>query len=109
MPDIMLDFERLTTARAGLAASIAEFEDASSINNGLEDDIDKPDDRGELKDKAGDFESAWNGKRDKLKENLQTILDQLDSILDGWEEWDTGTANDLEAGGSQTTTQNGAV
>lgn len=106
MADIMLDLERLQTAREGLAAAIKEFEDASKINDGLEDAIARPDDRGALRDKASDFESAWNGKRGKLSENLQNIHDQLSSIVDGWEEWDSQTAADIEASRETSTTTN---
>lgn len=105
MPDIMLDLGRLNDARSDLAASISEFEDAASTNDGLEDDIGKPDDRGELRDKASDFESAWDGKRETLQENLQSILDQLDEIVTNWTEWDVATAQSQESGGTSTTTR----
>lgn len=105
MTDIMLDLERLREAKAGIDAAIAEFKDASSINDGLEQDIDRPDDRSELRDKASDFESAWNGKRDKLRENLENIQEQLTGIIDGWAEWDTETAAEFDSA-NQTTTQN---
>lgn len=104
MADIMLDLERLRQAQAGVAAAVAEFKDASKINNGLESAIDRPDDRSALRDKVGDFESAWNGKRDKLTENLENIDKQLRSIIDGWSEWDTTTAADLASATEQTAT-----
>lgn len=103
MTDIMLDRERLREAKAGIDAAIAEFKNAASINDGLENDIDRPDDRGELRDKASDFESAWNGKRDKLRENLENIQEQLTAIIDGWDEWDTSTAAEMESSSSSTT------
>ncbi|GAA5035277.1 hypothetical protein ACFQRL_00650 [Microbacterium fluvii] len=102
--DIMLDLERLRTTQAGLKASIAEFESAGKINDDLEEAVGRPDDRGELRGKVGDFESSWDGKRGKLTENLQGILDQLTSIVDGWTEWDTSTASDLDSGCSTSTT-----
>jgi Sec-independent protein translocase protein TatA len=104
MADIMLDLERLREAQAGVAAAVAEFKDASDINNDLEEAIGRPDDRSALRDKASDFESAWNGKRDTLTENLENINKQLKSIIDGWDEWDTTTASDLEGATEQTTT-----
>ncbi|MBT2500712.1 hypothetical protein J7E25_16575 [Agromyces sp. ISL-38] len=102
--DVMLDRERLRTAKAGLKASIDEFSDAADINDDLEDAIGRPDERGELRDKVGDFESAWDGKREKLTENLQNILDQLTSIIDGWDKWDTETAAQLEDSSASTNT-----
>ncbi|WP_214468380.1 hypothetical protein [Microbacterium flavescens] len=109
MVDIMLDLERLQTAREGLASAIAEFEEASKINDGLEKAIARPDDRSALRDKASDFESAWNGKRGKLSENLQNIHEQLSSIVDGWQEWDSETAADIEAARETSTTNVRAV
>ena len=109
MADIMLDLERLQTAREGLAAAIAEFEEASKINTGLEKDIGRPDDRTALRDKASDFESKWDGKRGKLSENLSNIHEQLSSIVDGWQEWDAETAADIEAARDTSTTNVRAV
>lgn len=100
----MFDRDRLIEAKAGLTAAIAEFKEASNINDGLEDDIGRPDDRSELRDKASDFESAWDGKRDKLRENLEKILERLTAIIDNWDEWDTTTAASFD--NTETTTQN---
>lgn len=103
--DIMLDLERLRQTRSGLEAALAAFDTAADVNNDLEDAVDRPDDRTALRNKVGDFESAWNRKRDKLSENLTGIRDQLASIIDGWSEWDTSTAADLDNAG---VTQQGA-
>ncbi|WP_127473387.1 flagellar protein FlgN [Microbacterium sulfonylureivorans] len=108
MVDIMLDLARLRETKDGLAATVAEFESAAKTNDGLEQSIGKPDDRSELRDKASDFESAWNDKRDKLKENLENILEQLSGIVDGWEEWDRDTACSLD-GAEATGTVNAQV
>ncbi|WP_193597765.1 hypothetical protein [Microbacterium sp. YJN-G] len=102
--DIMLDRPRLREALAGLDAAIGAFDDAAAINNDLEDAVDRPDDRTSLRDKVGDFESAWNRKRDKLSEDLGSIRDQLKSIVDNWDKWDTETAAELESAGSEQTT-----
>lgn len=108
MADIMLDLERLREARDGLTATVAEFKNASNTNDGLEASIGRPDDRRELRDKASEFESAWDGKRDKLRENLENILEQLTGIVDGWDEWDRDTACSLE-GAEATGTVNAQV
>ena len=90
--DIMLDLEQLREARSGLAASVSEFEAASDTNDDLEAAVGRPDGRSALVDQVIDFEVAWRDKRGKLRENLTNIKDQLTSIIDGWDEWDTGTA-----------------
>lgn len=108
MADIMLDLDRLRETQAGLTASVNEFKNAARNNDGLEGAIGRPDDRTELRDKASDFESSWNDKRGKLEENLSNILDQLTSIIDGWDEWDRQTTCDLD-GATSTGTVNAEV
>ncbi len=100
--DIMLDLEQLKEARAGLTASISEFTAAADTNDDLEGAIGRPDDRSALLDRVIDFEVGWRDKRGKLTENLTNIKDQLVSIIDGWDEWDASTAQELE---SATTTE----
>lgn len=100
--DIMLDLEQLKQAQSGLAASIAEFDAAADTNDDLENAVGRPDGRSALLNQVIEFEVAWRDKRGKLKENLANIKEQLTSIIDGWEEWDTSTAQELE--GSTTTT-----
>lgn len=101
----MLDLERLRQTLSGLESALAAFDTAADVNNDLEDAVDRPDDRTALRDKVGDFESAWNRKRGKLSENLTGIRDQLVSIIDEWSEWDTSTAAELDNAG---VTQQGA-
>lgn len=99
--DIMLDLGRLREVLTGLEASLAAFDSAAAVNNDLEGSVGRPDERGELRGKVGEFESAWNLKRGKLSENLTGVRDQLASIVDGWETWDTDTAGALEASVSE--------
>jgi len=99
--DIMLDLEQLKEAKAGLVSSIAEFEAAADANDDLESAIGRPDGRSSLLNQVIDFESGWRDKRGTLKENLTNIKEQLTSIIEGWEEWDTTTSSELE--GSATT------
>ena len=108
MADIMLDLARLRETQAGISASIDEFKNAARNNDGLESSVGKPDDRSELRDKVSDFEGSWNDKRGKLEENLANILEQLTSIIDGWDEWDRQTASDLD-GATSTGTVNAEV
>jgi hypothetical protein len=97
MSDIMLDRERLRTANEGLTNAIAEFTGAAKNNDGLENSIGRPDDRGSLRDKASDFESSWNAKREALLENLTGIQEHLQGIIDGWDTMDTQAAAGLTA------------
>ena len=94
--DIMLDIERLRETRKTLNRVTQEFEQAAEINNGLESAIGRPDGRNELMRRASDFESKWNRKRGTLSDNLKNIEEQIASIVDGWTEWDSCTAQELE-------------
>lgn len=97
MPDIMLDREQLRAANDGLRNSIAAFENAAKNNDALENSIGRPDDRSSLRDKASDFESSWNDKREALLENLTGIQEHLQAIIDGWEKTDTEAAASLDS------------
>ncbi len=95
--DIMLDLERLTSARTSLGSAIDRFTTASSFNNDLERAVANPDDRDELRRKVGDFESDWNDRREDLTAMLTEIHGGLDTIITEWDRWDTETAAELEA------------
>lgn len=107
--DIMLDLAQLKDAKQGLEAAIGEFEDAADTNDDLEDAVRRPAGRGDLLNQVIDFEVAWRDKRGDLKENLMNIKDQLTSIIDGWDEWDTTTASDLEGSTSTQEVRTGGV
>ncbi|MGX1793023.1 hypothetical protein ACWIDW_08785 [Microbacterium sp. NPDC055312] len=102
MVDIMLDLERLRKTKSGLKESVDAFEAAAATNDQLEQAIGKPDGRSELRSRVSDFESDWKSNRGKLQKNLDEILKQLTGIIDGWDEWDTNTAADLETPTSTT-------
>ncbi|MCH1881508.1 hypothetical protein [Agrococcus sp. ARC_14] len=95
--DIMLDLQRLTAARTSLKSATDGFKAASSFNNDLERAVAKPDDRDELRDKVGDFESDWNDRREDLTKVLDEIHTGIDKIITEWERWDTETATELSA------------
>jgi len=107
--DIMLDLVQLKDARQGLEAAIGEFKDAADTNDDLEDAVGRPAGRGALLNQVIDFEVAWRDKRGDLKENLTNIHSQLTSIIDGWDEWDTTTAADLEGSTSTQEVRAGRV
>ncbi|UJP09177.1 hypothetical protein L2X99_12060 [Microbacterium sp. KUDC0406] len=94
--DVMLDLERLRTAKSGLQASVDAFEAAAATNDTLESAIGRPDGRSGLRSKVSDFEDDWKSNRGKLQKNLDEILKQLTGIIDGWNQWDTDTANGME-------------
>ncbi|MDF2510108.1 MAG: hypothetical protein K0Q52_3967 [Microbacterium sp.] len=95
--DVMLDLERLRLTKTGLQASVEAFESAAQTNDALESAIGKPDDRSDLQQKVSDFEDDWKSNRGKLQKNLDEILKQLTGIIDGWDQWDTETANGFES------------
>ena len=94
--DIMLDLDRLRLTKTGLTSSVDAFESAAQTNDALESAVGKPDGRSELRQKVSDFEDDWKSNRGKLQKNLDEILKQLTGIIDGWEQWDSETANGFE-------------
>ena len=96
---IWLNMQDLDEVAAGLKTAIDEFKEAASSNDRAEEAVGRPDDRNELREKMHDFESAWNGKREGLTENLEGLLEHLQGIIKGWRDFDKNVRDSLEQAG----------
>ncbi|WP_159620949.1 flagellar protein FlgN [Ruania rhizosphaerae] len=92
MADIYLSLDELRTANDQLTNIVEEFENAVSRSEALERAIGAPFSKTELREKAEDFETRWDVKRDKLKEGLSDVQKHLKGVIDGVEEWDAEAA-----------------
>lgn len=93
MADIYLKLDELKTANTQLVNIIDEFENAVSRSETLERAIGTPfRTKDELREKAEDFETRWDIKRDKLKDGLSDVQEHLKGVIDTVEEWDTEMA-----------------
>lgn len=94
--DIYIKLSQLETVKTELDAIITEFENATSNSEKLEEAIGNPYDRGELREKAQDFEERWDDKRTQLKDGLEGVRDHVKGVIEKVEEWDKETAIGLE-------------
>ena len=93
--DVVVHYDDLTTLNNSLKDIIAEFEQAGDRESDLQTAIGKPFGKSDLSDKAGDFESNWDIHRKKLLGDLQTVQQHVQGVLDGFQNWDTKTGNQI--------------
>ena len=92
MADVKIKVETLSRIATQLDSIVNEFENATSQGEALEADIGNPYGRGDLRDKAQDFEERWDDKRDDLKDSLKELHEHVKGVVDGFENWDSETA-----------------
>lgn len=100
MADIYLNTIELDEVVAGLDSAIAEFDSATSVSKNIQGAVARPDGRGSLRSRVGDFENDWNNTRDELKERLENIRLRLQDIIDGWRNWDAEAAAEIQSNGA---------
>ncbi len=93
MADVLIPFERMEELSTALGQIITEFKDAGSRTGELEGDIGTPlPGWTALKDRASDFESEWDDKRDTLREKLEEMKKRVDENKAAWKDLDTELA-----------------
>ena len=101
MADVFIRVDHLNRLNGSLKQIIVEFEDAAQRTNALQDMIDRPDGRSELRDKTHDFEGGWDDRRNALIQKLTAIQGAVESTCAGWQEFDAEAAQQLRV--SETT------
>jgi predicted nucleic acid-binding Zn-ribbon protein len=94
---VLIKYDELRNVDDALKAIVTELKEASSRTNELEDAIDKPWGESKLKDAAHEFEGGWNDRRNALLEDIEKVQQHVAGVLDGFEEWDSDTANEMES------------
>lgn len=84
---------------SALKAIVLEFEDAGGHTDALLEAIGRPFSRRELGEQARDFESRWDDKRETLRGHLVSLQEQVEGVRDGWAQFDSDLAAELEAAG----------
>lgn len=92
MADVYIKLDELETVVTQLESIINEFDNAQKNSEALEAAIGKPFGRGELRDKAENFESRWDDKRGELKDALTDVKDHVKGVVETVQDWDAGTA-----------------
>jgi hypothetical protein len=96
MADVFVKVEHLNRLNGSLKQIIVEFEDAAKRTNALQDMIDRPDGRSELRDKTHDFEGGWDDRRNALIQKLTGIQSAVESTCTGWQDFDREAAQQLQ-------------
>jgi hypothetical protein len=94
--DVYITLSTLEQVVTELEAITAEFDNAKNNSEALEAAIGKPFGKGELRDRAEDFESRWDDKRSQLNDGLKGIKDHVKGVVDTVQQWDADTAIALE-------------
>ncbi|KAA6435114.1 flagellar protein FlgN [Agrococcus sediminis] len=97
MHDVLITFDELLALRMQLDEIITELESAGDRSSELEAAIGRPFGRGDLRDRAGDFESRWNDKRVDLARDMTKVRDHVQGVLEGFAEFDQEAALKLES------------
>jgi phage-related minor tail protein len=90
--DMEITLSELETAAEQLDAIISEFDNAKDNSEALEAAIGNPFGRGELRDRAENFESRWDDKRKELNDGLKKIREHVTAVVDNTRQWDSDTA-----------------
>lgn len=80
-----------------LTQIIAEYHDADSRTNDLENAINRPQNDSRLSGAATDFESEWDDKRETQRRHLEEMKKRIDDTREAWAKIDTELAKAMEA------------
>src|SRR5690606_20730631 len=96
MPDVFIRGDHLNRLNGSLKQIIVEVEGAEERTDALQNMIDRPDGRSELRDRTHDFEGGWDDRRNALIEKLSGIQAAVESTCSGWQEFDAEAAQQLK-------------
>lgn len=91
MSDIKLDFDTLTLARTRVDGAISTFQSAGRVGDDVADLTGEP----RLAGKVRDFAGNWDANRAALEEQLTSIRDSLDAVVDVMTDLDVDLADSL--------------
>ncbi|WP_065569758.1 hypothetical protein [Microbacterium oleivorans] len=94
---VKISYAELGVLYTNLLATQTEFESASQRRSDLSGDIGSPYGRGDLREKADDFETRWDDRRNKLNEGLTAVTEQAKAVLEGFGDFDTEMAAEMAA------------
>jgi hypothetical protein len=94
---VKITYEVLDELHGSLSHIYDELDHATSRSEDFEDAIGAPFGDNTLRKEAQSFEEEWDDKRNRLKEDVGTVLEHTQAILEGWKKWDQDAANTLES------------
>jgi hypothetical protein len=93
---IWVHYTELENINTKLKNIVAELGEASSRAHALGDAIAHPFGQYKLNDKAHEFESRWDDKRNDLCRDITKVQEHVQGVLDGMKDWDQETAKQFE-------------
>lgn len=91
-PGVKVKYTELQTLHSELESVITEFDDAGARRRELQNAVARPYGFGDLHDVAGDFEGRWNDRRNRLKDNCQSLADHIKDVVEGFQQGDAEMA-----------------
>jgi hypothetical protein len=98
MADVLIEYAQLTELNARLIAIVEELDAAAGRSEALESAIGNPYGRGELRERAQDFEQRWDIKRGDLARDMKKVQEHVQGVIDGFSKWDAEAAAKFESG-----------
>lgn len=95
MTDVFISYTELKEVDTSLKQILEELQEAQHRQEDLEGSIGRPYGQSKLRDRAHDFEGGWDDRRNKLIEDIGKVEQHLAGVLDGFENWDTKTSQQL--------------
>lgn len=94
---VKISYDELGELYTNLLAISTEFDEASARRRDLEDAVDRPYGKGELRSVTADFEKQWDDRRNKLNEGLKKVTDRAKTVLEGFGDFDVQMAAEIAA------------
>jgi len=95
MSDILISVSTLEALNVALKRILVEFDSVGPSTGRLQEAIDRPAGRSELRERTREFESGWDDRRSALVEKLSGVQSALESTCSGWVDFDTELAGNL--------------
>ncbi|MER7797570.1 hypothetical protein [Microbacterium sp. NPDC096154] len=99
MADVVIKYWELERLITHLERMIPELKSGDK-SDAVRDAIGSPFHRHELPNAAGESESRWSYKREKLVGELESILERAKGIYESFQEFDQEAATKFESGAS---------
>lgn len=92
---VQIPYEVLNELNGSLKQIMVEFKDAGARSGALESAIGNPLGRSGLRDQADRFESAWDDKRETLRQDMEEVQKRVEEVGKAWVGWDEEASKQL--------------
>ena len=94
---VLIKYSELKAVGDNLKKIVQELKDASKRADVLEEAIGDPYGKNKLREAAEEFEDGWDDRRNKLLEDIEKVEQHVAGVLEGFEQWDKDTSNEMES------------